>query len=206
MHGKGTFYDPRLKDAARFPVAAAAGFDNVRNDEDRITSKLAALQFYQLALRAPRAPSKLFDRAAAERGQSLFTGKAKCSTCHVPPLYSEPGYNLHTPAEINIDAFQANRSPDGGYRTTPLKGLWTHTKGGFYHDGPVRHPPGRHRALRLVLRPRPERRGEGGPGGVPEVLVAAERATAASGAPRRVFGDRDGDDVRGRTCNRLPTV
>jgi hypothetical protein len=135
MHGKGTFYDPRLKDAARFPVAAAAGFDNVRSDEDRVTSKLAALQFYQLALRAPRAPSKLFNRVAAERGQSLFTGKAKCSTCHVPPLYSEPGYNLHTPAEINIDAFQANRSPDGGYRTTPLKGLWTHTKGGFYHDG-----------------------------------------------------------------------
>jgi cytochrome c peroxidase len=21
------------------------------------------------------------------------------------------------------------------YRTTPLKGLWTHQKGGFYHDG-----------------------------------------------------------------------
>jgi hypothetical protein len=135
MHGKGTFYDPRLKDATRFPVAAAAGFDNVRNEEDRVTSKLAALHFYQLALRAPRAPSKLFDRAAAQRGQGLFTGKGKCSTCHVPPLYSEPGYNLHTPAEINIDPFQANRSPDGGYRTTPLKGLWTHMKGGFYHDG-----------------------------------------------------------------------
>ena len=26
-------------------------------------------------------------------------------------------------------------SPHGVYRTTPLKGLWTHTKGGFYHDG-----------------------------------------------------------------------
>jgi hypothetical protein len=24
---------------------------------------------------------------------------------------------------------------DEHYRTTPLKGLWTHTKGGFYHDG-----------------------------------------------------------------------
>ena len=21
------------------------------------------------------------------------------------------------------------------YRTTPLKGLWAHSKGGFYHDG-----------------------------------------------------------------------
>src|SRR5262249_42973122 len=26
MHGKGTFYDPRLDDAAKFPVAAANGF------------------------------------------------------------------------------------------------------------------------------------------------------------------------------------
>jgi hypothetical protein len=42
---------------------------------------------------------------------------------------------MHTPEEIGIDAFQALRSPDERYRTAPLKGLWTHTKGGFYHDG-----------------------------------------------------------------------
>ena len=36
---------------------------------------------------------------------------------------------------VGIDGFQAQRSPDEGYRTTPLRGLWTHTKGGFYHDG-----------------------------------------------------------------------
>ena len=39
------------------------------------------------------------------------------------------------PEEIGIDAFQADRGPDERYRTAPLKGLWTHTKGGFYHDG-----------------------------------------------------------------------
>jgi cytochrome c peroxidase len=53
----------------------------------------------------------------------------------VPPLFTERGWNLHTGAEIGIDAFQANRSPDGRYRTSPLKGLWTHVEGGFYHDG-----------------------------------------------------------------------
>jgi cytochrome c peroxidase len=53
----------------------------------------------------------------------------------VPPLFTEPGRNLHTPVEIGIDDFQANRSPELGYRTAPLKGLWTHVKGGFYHDG-----------------------------------------------------------------------
>ncbi len=42
---------------------------------------------------------------------------------------------LHTPDEISVDNFQANRSPDRRYRTSPLKGLWTHLKGGFFHDG-----------------------------------------------------------------------
>ena len=42
---------------------------------------------------------------------------------------------MHTAAEIGIDDFQAKRSPDERYRTAPLKGLFTHMKGGFYHDG-----------------------------------------------------------------------
>jgi cytochrome c peroxidase len=42
---------------------------------------------------------------------------------------------MHTPEEIGIDDFQAKRSPDGRYRTTPLKGLFARMKGGFYHDG-----------------------------------------------------------------------
>ncbi len=135
MHGKGTFYDPRLNDPVRFPIAAAAGFGNVRNAEDLITPKLGALHFYQLALQAPPAPRGSFDAAAATRGEALFNGKADCARCHVPPLYTEPGWNMHTAEEIGIDDFQAERSPDGHYRTAPLKGLWTHTKGGFYHDG-----------------------------------------------------------------------
>ncbi len=53
----------------------------------------------------------------------------------MPPLYTEPGWNMHTAAEIGIDDFQAQRSPDRHYRTSPLKGLFAHTKGGFYHDG-----------------------------------------------------------------------
>ena len=42
---------------------------------------------------------------------------------------------MHTAAEIGIDDFQSSRSPDVRYRTTPLKGLFTREKGGFYHDG-----------------------------------------------------------------------
>jgi len=135
MHGKGTFYDPRLADPARFPVAAENGFDNVRSAVDLITPKLADLHFYQLALDAPPAPPGSFDRIAAQRGKETFNGQAQCSTCHVPPLFTEPGWNMHTAEEIGIDDFQASRAPDDRYRTSPLKGLWTHTKGGFYHDG-----------------------------------------------------------------------
>ncbi|HEY3311805.1 MAG TPA: hypothetical protein VGK00_09215 [Anaerolineales bacterium] len=135
MHGKGNFYDPRLNNAAQFPVAAANGFGNIRNSTDLITPKLSALHAYQLSLPAPRPPSGSFDAAAAARGQALFTGKANCAGCHVPPLFTEPGWNLHKPAEIGIDSFQADRSPDLSYRTAPLKGLWSHAKGGFYHDG-----------------------------------------------------------------------
>ncbi len=135
MHGQGTFYDPRLKDATKFPIAAANGFDNVRSDEDRITPKLAALHFYQLAIPAPAPPPGSFDKQAAARGKALFSGKADCARCHVPPLYTEPGWNMHTHAEIGIDSFQADRSPDEHYRTTPLKGAWSHAKGGYYHDG-----------------------------------------------------------------------
>jgi cytochrome c peroxidase len=42
---------------------------------------------------------------------------------------------MHTPAEVCIDSFQADRSPDSRYRTSPLKGLWSHQTGGFFHDG-----------------------------------------------------------------------
>jgi hypothetical protein len=135
MHGSGTFYDPRLADATKFPIAAANGFDDVRVNADRITPKLAALHFYQLSLPAPKPPAGSFDREAAALGQKLFNGSAGCARCHVPPLFTEPGWNMHTAAEIGIDDFQAMRSPDERYRTTPLKGLWTHQKGGFYHDG-----------------------------------------------------------------------
>jgi cytochrome c peroxidase len=100
-----------------------------------VTAKLPALHFYQLALVAPRPPEGSFDKAAAARGQVLFNEKAKCARCHVPPLFTEPGWPMHTPDEIGIDDFQARRSPEGRYRTAPLRGLWAHMKGGFYHDG-----------------------------------------------------------------------
>jgi hypothetical protein len=135
MRGKGDFYDSRLDDAAQFPIAAANHFGHVHNSPDRITSKLPALHLYQLSIPAPAPPSGSFDHVAADRGRELFSGKAKCSTCHTDPVFTEPGWNMHKASEVCLDDFQSNRAPDHAYRTAPLNGLWTHIKGGFYHDG-----------------------------------------------------------------------
>jgi hypothetical protein len=133
MHGRGTFIDPRL---AKGKVAAKTGLANMRGNPDDVSAKLAALHYYQLSLPAPAPPAGSFDAALAERGKQVFGGKAQCATCHVPPLFTEPGWNLHSPAEIGIDNFQTSRSPgEAKYRTAPLRGLFAHMKGGFYHDG-----------------------------------------------------------------------
>jgi hypothetical protein len=137
MHGKGRFWDPRLNNATQFPIAAANGFGDlphINPDDDLITPKLAALQLYQLSIPAP-SPTVKFDAEAAARGDELFSGKAKCNNCHVEPLWSDPGWNMHTPSEVCIDSFQADRAPDLHYRTSPIGAISTHMKGGFYHDG-----------------------------------------------------------------------
>jgi hypothetical protein len=147
LRGIGTFFDPRLDDAGQFPIAARNRFGHVRTppDEDRITSKLPALHFYQLALPAPKPKAgRDFAVTAARRGEELFVGKARCNDCHVKPLWTEPGWNLHKPEEIGIDRFQADRGPDGVYKTQNLAALFVRelglfmrpeNKGRFYHDG-----------------------------------------------------------------------
>ena len=135
MHGSGTFFDARLNDKQQYPIAAKTGSGNSRGKPDLVTAKLAALHFYQLAIPAPKPPAGSFDKDAAMRGKQVFDAKGKCATCHVPPLFTEPGNNLHSPEEVGVDSFQADRSPTHMYRTSPLAGLWSHQKGGFYHDG-----------------------------------------------------------------------
>ncbi|AUX37873.1 MULTISPECIES: hypothetical protein [Sorangium] len=147
MHGKGNFFDPRLDDPEKYPNAAATGIWNVivEPEDDLVTSKLPALHFYQLALPAPRpVPGVDFDEAAAEHGKRLFVGKAKCTDCHNKPLWTDAGWNLHTPEEMRIDDFQANRAPGDSYKTMNLAALFVRerglfmkpeNKGRFYHDG-----------------------------------------------------------------------
>ncbi|WP_437735501.1 hypothetical protein [Sorangium sp. So ce1335] len=147
LHGRGNFFDPRLDDPVKYPVAAAArlGHVTVAPEEDLVTSKLPALHFYQLALPSPRPlPGVDFDQRAAARGHDLFIGQARCTRCHNEPLRTDAGWNLHTPREMRIDGFQANRAPGGSYKTMNLAGLFIRerglfmrpeNKGRYYHDG-----------------------------------------------------------------------
>jgi len=156
LHGIGTFFDERFDNAAQFPIAAKAKLGHVSTDpdSDKVTSKLPALHFYQLALPAvkPR-PGIDFDTEAAARGDELFSGKANCNSCHREPLWTEPGWNQHTPGELKIDGFEARRAlasinaqghPAHGYRTMNLAGIFVRERGlfmfpkdrgRFYHDG-----------------------------------------------------------------------
>jgi hypothetical protein len=150
MMGIGNFYDPRLDDPAKYPIAARTGRWNIRcgvpvgnvvralcgpGEQDLVTPKLAALHFYQLALPAPKPPKGSFNRGAAMRGEQIFNGKGKCASCHMQPLLTDAGWNAHSGEEICTDNFHANRAPDNAYVTAPLAGLFAKSKRGFYHDG-----------------------------------------------------------------------
>jgi hypothetical protein len=127
MGGHGSFSDPRI------------GVSVVQKP-DLVTPKLAALLEYQLSLQAPAPPEGSFDRVAAGRGQAIFSGAARCATCHIPPTYTDvlsgPDPRvpvLHDAAEIGADPRYAARSATGRYRTTPLRALWQHAP--YFHDG-----------------------------------------------------------------------
>jgi hypothetical protein len=154
MGGIGNFHDPRLDDtqqfpdiASRFPIAVAKkkGHITVDPDSDRVTKKLEGLHLYQLSLFSPEPQAGTHSNAdAAKRGDALFSGKAKCGTCHMEPLWTEAGWNAHKPDDIGIDSFQSDRSPGKAYKTMNLAGLFIRelginmkpeNKGRFYHDG-----------------------------------------------------------------------
>jgi cytochrome c peroxidase len=152
MHGNGNFNDSRFEfvdpntGQPKYPAALRGSFDKLRHTPDEVTSKLASLHYYQLSLKAPTPPQGSFAPRAAKRGELVFNGQGRCSDCHMPPLYTDAGFNAHTPAELclrnskgEIDTFQADRGPRGlnpGTLVTPqLSGLWARSKRGFYHDG-----------------------------------------------------------------------
>ena len=74
----------------------------------------------------------------AARGRVVFFGQGKCSTCHVPPTYTDvnTGGNpplLHDASEIGSTSGYELRSATKQFRTTPLRGVWQRPP--YFHDG-----------------------------------------------------------------------
>ena len=127
MGGHGTFVEPRT------------GVNVTNGTDDLITSKLPALQAYQLSLAAPPAPAGSFDKAAAERGKEVFKNAGTCSTCHKGDDFTDANSRLHAPNEVvsepepaGVPSY-ASRSATQQYRTAPLRGLWQHAP--YFHNG-----------------------------------------------------------------------
>lgn len=121
MHGLGNFSDPRLGPAYTFTSRV-----------DLVAPKLPALRAYEESLVKP-SPPPVADTAAVARGQALFMGAARCSSCHAPPLFTDATVRLHPPAESGTDPEYARRSATKMYRSTPLRALVLHPP--YFHDG-----------------------------------------------------------------------
>jgi mono/diheme cytochrome c family protein len=127
MGGHGTFSEPRT------------GVNVTNGTDDLISSKLPALQAYQLTLPAPPPPAGSFDAVAAQRGAALFNGKAGCVACHSGPEFTDANERLHDPSEVasepepNGVPSYASRTATKQYRTAPLKGVWQHPP--YFHNG-----------------------------------------------------------------------
>ena len=124
MGGLGTMVEPRLN------------LNITHGTQDLVSSKLPALQAYQLSLKAPAAPAGSFDVAAAVRGKLVFEGAGQCATCHTGATFTDANTRLHPVADSMAEPESpsyASRSATKQYRTSPLKGVWQHAP--YFHDG-----------------------------------------------------------------------
>ncbi len=98
-----------------------------------------ALAAYVLTRYAGNAPWDRLERkpdlpADMKAGYQLFTGKAQCSVCHPPPLYTDHQYHrlglIKTPDE---GRGRVDPAKQGAFKTPTLRGAVS--RAGFFHDG-----------------------------------------------------------------------
>ena len=127
MGGRGSFDESRT------------GVKVTNGTSDLVSSKLPALQAYQLSLAAPTPPAGSFDPTAAARGKIVFAGAGQCSSCHSGATLTDANVKLHAPGDVvsepeaaGVPSY-ASRSATKEYRTAPLAGLWQHAP--YFHNG-----------------------------------------------------------------------
>jgi cytochrome c5 len=127
MGGRGSFDESRT------------GVKVTNGTSDLVSSKLPALQAYQLSLAAPTPPAGSFDPTAAARGKIVFAGAGQCSSCHTGSTLTDANVKLHASGEVvsepeagGVPSY-ASRSATKQYRTAPLAGLWQHAP--YFHNG-----------------------------------------------------------------------
>lgn len=125
MGGHGSFAESRT------------GVSVTNGTDDLVSSKLPALQAYQLSILAPAPPAGSFDQTSADRGKVVFGGT--CATCHSGPELTDANTRLHPvsdsmgePEPSGVPSY-ASRSATKMYRTSPLKGIWQHPP--YFHNG-----------------------------------------------------------------------
>ena len=99
--------DARQGDIRRCPIGRPAAIPRRRPRRIRERAQRSGSDHVEAAGAAvlpavdsgPDAGARLlrFD-ARPRRGKAVFNGRANCSSCHVPPLFTEPGWNMHTRA------------------------------------------------------------------------------------------------------------
>ena len=109
-----------IRSSSRSPRGRASATSARDRRSDHAEARRAAL----LPARDPGAACRRtgsFDASAAERGRALFDGQGEVRDLPRAAALHRAGLERCTPpSEIGIDDFQASRSPDGSYRTTPL--------------------------------------------------------------------------------------
>jgi cytochrome c peroxidase len=100
-------------------LAALADFTLTRYDGDSPWDRVE---------RSPDAPAEI------KAGYQLFVGKAQCSSCHVPPLYTDLRYHrLGLIAQPDDGRGRVDASQLGAFKTPTVRGAAR--RNGFFHDG-----------------------------------------------------------------------
>jgi cytochrome c peroxidase len=139
--------DPAVVTAALGKIPGyAVQFQTLFGHDATPADVVAALASFLRTIRSGDAPWDLYqkgDKKAvgedAVRGNALFTGKAQCAVCHVPPLYTDLGFHdvgigFDKPEpDLGRGKISKDDKENGAFKTPSLRSVSTHPP--YFHDG-----------------------------------------------------------------------